>query len=173
MASTNSGSYRVYIMGGAIHEAGNSGPVDPKTNTAAAEFNAYCDPHALEIVLQTGLPIYMITWDITSKVTISHRAIQSFKSTTPVGKFVITLMQSFFTFYGLSNERNFELNDPLTVLAYMGHEDYEEKKISVIKHGNNYGQTVASKKGYPIHYYLLKDKKGAANTILDMLTITQ
>jgi purine nucleosidase len=161
----------VYIMGGAIHTAGNSGPIDPKTKEAVAEFNAYCDPYALEEVLKTGLPIHMITWDITSIVTIPFKAIKKFKSTTPEGRFVITLMQSFFTFYGLSNDRNFELNDPLTVLAYMGKGSYTEERISVVTTEKNYGQTKTSKTGYSIKYYQLEKIQPAIQEILEMLTV--
>jgi purine nucleosidase len=161
----------VYIMGGAIHTPGNSGPLDPKTKQALAEFNAYCDPHALEVVLQTGLPIHMITWDITSTVTIPFKAIKKFKSTSPEGKFVITLMQSFFSFYGLSNDRNFELNDPLTVMAYMGRGTYTDEKIAVVTTEKNYGQTKASKTGYPIKYYQIENIQPAIQEILEMLTV--
>ena len=43
------------ILGGNISAAGNRGPL--------ADFNFYVDPHAAEIVLQSGVPIKLITLD--------------------------------------------------------------------------------------------------------------
>jgi purine nucleosidase len=47
----------VVIMGGAGFEIGNVTP--------AAEFNIHVDPHAAEIVLESGIPITMIPLDVT------------------------------------------------------------------------------------------------------------
>jgi purine nucleosidase len=48
------------VMGGAGFEIGNVTP--------AAEFNIHVDPHAAEIVLESGIPITMIPLDITHQV---------------------------------------------------------------------------------------------------------
>ena len=47
----------VVVMGGAGFEIGNVTP--------AAEFNIHVDPHAAEIVLESGIPITMIPLDVT------------------------------------------------------------------------------------------------------------
>jgi purine nucleosidase len=48
------------LMGGASRELGNTTPV--------AEFNIHADPHAAEIVFDSGLPITMIPLDATHQV---------------------------------------------------------------------------------------------------------
>ncbi len=54
---------RIVLMGGNYFEAGNITP--------AAEFNFYCDPHAAQIVLQSGAPITILPLDVTHKATIT------------------------------------------------------------------------------------------------------
>ncbi len=51
---------QVVWMGGARREGGNI--------TASAEYNAYADPHAAEIVLRAGCPIVVIGLDATHQV---------------------------------------------------------------------------------------------------------
>lgn len=48
------------MMGGAYHAVGNVTPT--------AEFNIYCDPHAAQIVMASGIPIVMMPLDVTHKV---------------------------------------------------------------------------------------------------------
>src|SRR5207245_10259677 len=47
-ASTRASIRNVYIMGGAIYQDGNTGPLNPRTDKPLDEFNFYCDPSALE-----------------------------------------------------------------------------------------------------------------------------
>ena len=54
---------RIVLMGGNYFEAGNITP--------AAEFNFYCDPHAAQIVLQSGAPITILPLDVTHKAIIT------------------------------------------------------------------------------------------------------
>ncbi|MDO4640156.1 MAG: nucleoside hydrolase [Neisseria sp.] len=54
---------RIVLMGGNYFEAGNITP--------AAEFNFYCDPHAAQIVLQSGAPITILPLDVTHKACIT------------------------------------------------------------------------------------------------------
>jgi len=49
----------VYIMGGSYNYPGNVTP--------AAEFNFWVDPEAAHIVLNSGMPITLVGWDITMK----------------------------------------------------------------------------------------------------------
>ncbi len=147
----------VYIMGGAVYQDGNSGPLHPTTGKPFAEFNFYCDPYAVEMVLQSGLEIHLVTWDITSTLTIPYEYIQAFRSSTDIGKFTIRLMKNFFKYYGLGHNRNFELNDPLTVLAYLGYGKFRQEKISIILDSEQFGRSVADSKGYAVQYFSLDD----------------
>jgi purine nucleosidase len=54
----------VIVMGGAFRVEGNTTPL--------AEFNVYVDPHAAQIVLQSGVPLTIIPWDITREVRLTQ-----------------------------------------------------------------------------------------------------
>lgn len=54
----------VIIMGGALRVDGNT--------TTLAEFNFYVDPHAAHIVLESGMPITLLPWDITRDVLLTQ-----------------------------------------------------------------------------------------------------
>ena len=57
------GIKHIVMMGGNYFEAGNITP--------AAEFNVYVDPHAAQIVLQSGVPIAVLPLDVTHKACIT------------------------------------------------------------------------------------------------------
>jgi inosine-uridine nucleoside N-ribohydrolase len=146
----------ITIMGGALYTAGNSGPPNDQ-GQPCAEFNFYNDPLAVNIVLNTagqaGIPIRLVSWDITATVTIPYADIARFQAADPAGAFVIQLMRNFFVHYGLSHERLFELNDPLTILAYLGLGNYRSVNIAISTAKERYGQSYPTPAGIPISYW--------------------
>lgn len=58
---------RVMWMGGAIG-GGNI--------TAAAEFNAWCDPSAADLVLTSGVPVDIVPLDVTTRVRLARSDIE-------------------------------------------------------------------------------------------------
>lgn len=54
---------RLIIMGGAIDVPGNI--------TRAAEFNLYVDPHAADLVMNSGLPVTLVPLDVTEQVRLT------------------------------------------------------------------------------------------------------
>lgn len=58
---------RILVMGGA-DIGGNI--------TATGEFNIYADPHAAQVVLQTGLPIVMCGLDVTMKAVVKGEQVR-------------------------------------------------------------------------------------------------
>ncbi len=165
----------IYIMGAAVYTPGNSGPKNPDTNEQCAEFNFYCDAPAAKEVIASGIPVYLISWDITSTVTIPYTAIEKMKSDTEVGMFTIALMKSFFKYYGLSHDRNFELNDPLTVVAQQGYGHYRTVSVDVITEGQEYGRTIESAEGSKVNYFFISEdeKREATQRMLHSLDITE
>ena len=62
----------IVLMGGAAMCLGNITP--------AAEFNIYVDPHAANVVLNSGIEITMMGLDVTHKVNVNDEVINSIKS---------------------------------------------------------------------------------------------
>lgn len=141
----------IIIMGSAIHGPGNSGPVDVD-GTQRAEFNCYCDAVAFAEVLASGIPVTMVSWDVTSTLTIPYATVQRCRATSEVGAFVITLMQAFLTRYGLAHQRAFELNDPLTIWAVNGSRRYDTNAIRVVTESTHYGHTYLDDAGVMVQY---------------------
>jgi purine nucleosidase len=62
----------IVMMAGAYFEVGNITP--------AAEFNIFVDPHAAEIVLQSGVPIVMLPLDITHQLRNTRARLDAFSA---------------------------------------------------------------------------------------------
>src|SRR5271169_35554 len=60
------------IMGGAAFELGNVTP--------AAEFNIHVDPHAAEIVLDSGVPLTMLPLDVTHQLITTEARLASLRA---------------------------------------------------------------------------------------------
>lgn len=80
---------RISWMGGAV-VGGNM--------STTAEFNAYVDPHAAEIVMRSGVPIVMSGLDVTHKAYITREEMAQLRELeTPFAKKVADMM-NFYTF---------------------------------------------------------------------------
>jgi inosine-uridine nucleoside N-ribohydrolase len=163
---------RVYVMGAAVHATGNSGPKD-ENGAQKAEFNIYCDPHAADVVLHSGLRLHYVTWDACKDITIPYDTVQQFQSTTTVGNFAVTLMKKFLESYGIDHGRNFELCDPMTILAYMGYGEFEDISISINTDKSQYGAVEEDDQGISVKQYRISetDKEKAIATLLKSFTI--
>ncbi len=60
----------IYIMGGAIDVPGNLYGVPLTAPNTTAEFNIYIDPHAANVVLDSGAPITLVPLDATNQVPL-------------------------------------------------------------------------------------------------------
>jgi pyrimidine-specific ribonucleoside hydrolase len=64
--------HRIYIMGGAVHVAGNLPLADSEQKNVAAEWNIYIDPLAADIVFRSGIAITLVPLDITNQLPITN-----------------------------------------------------------------------------------------------------
>ena len=100
------------VMGGAGFEIGNITP--------AAEFNIHADPHAAEIVLESGIPVIMIPLDVTHQVLSTPPRIAALAALgNCCGPAVAALLAAFEqTRAGKFGTRGTALHDPC-VVAYL------------------------------------------------------
>lgn len=98
----------IIAMLGAISVPGNVTP--------AAEFNAYCDPHAVAIVLESGVDITLVGLDVTQQVRLSRQVFESrAKQKGPVSNFLADCTRHYFDVHQQAKLTGCYLHDPLAV----------------------------------------------------------
>ena len=103
---------QLVMMGGGFFEGGNITP--------AAEFNIYVDPHAAELVFQSGIPLVVMPLDVTHQVLTTRKRVAAIAALdTPLAHAVVQLLEFFERFdvqkYGSDGG---PLHDPC-VIAYL------------------------------------------------------
>ncbi len=140
---------RIILMGGS-YQMGNVSP--------ASEFNILCDPEAAFIVVNSKLPIYMITLDVTRKVLCYNSYIEQIaKINNKASHLFVNLMQVFnknqkevFGYDGAP------LHDPVTIASLIDENLVTFKHVNTeidLSHGCSYGRTNCD-----IFDYLKKEK---------------
>jgi len=129
----------IVFMGGAAMCLGNITP--------AAEFNIYVDPHAANIVLNSGVKLVMFGLDVTHKVNVNDIIINDIKNNQNKSSI---LFADLMNFYSKTHRRVFDidespLHDPC-VIGYLINENlFDGKFVNVLVEEDSYltrGQTV-------------------------------
>jgi len=105
---------QVIIMGGALRTDGNT--------TSLAEFNFYVDPHAAHIVLESGMPITLLPWDITKDIILTQADVDRLLRTpSPVTQFIADATRFYIEFHlAAFGYAGCSINDPAALaLAFM------------------------------------------------------
>jgi purine nucleosidase len=103
---------RVVIMGAAADHVGNVNPV--------AEFNRWVDPHAVQVVLDSGLPLEFVGWDISRRdaVIVPDEAQRLRAIGTPLAEFCIDIQAVVAAFCEHDTKlAGFDMPDPIA-MAY-------------------------------------------------------
>ncbi|MEC7666504.1 MAG: nucleoside hydrolase [Actinomycetota bacterium] len=103
---------RVVLMGAAADHIGNVNPV--------AEFNMWVDPHAVQIVLESGLPLEFVGWDISRRdaVIVPEEANRLRSIGTPRAEFIIDIQRIVAEFCARDTKlAGFDMPDPIA-MAY-------------------------------------------------------
>ena len=100
----------IILMGGVFERRGNV--------TTSAEFNIYVDPHAAQIVLESGVPITILPLDVTHQVILSADCLRQVTqcSNAPWRNFTWSITQPCMRFH--QHQEDFHgmyLHDPLVV----------------------------------------------------------
>jgi len=141
----------IIVMATAIHTPGNSGPVNA-TGQQCAEFNCYCDATAFAEILSSGLPITVVSWDVTASVTIAYPVVCGLTASDAVGSFVVSLMRAFLERYGLAHAREFEFNDPLTIWMLRGNGRFRTVMMRISTDLHDYGATYEDDSGTSVRF---------------------
>ncbi|MFK7744149.1 MAG: nucleoside hydrolase [Roseobacter sp.] len=115
----------IVLMGGAYFEVGNITPT--------AEFNIYVDPQAADIVMKSGVPLVILSLDVTHKALVTAPRNDAFRAmNTPVGTAVAKMTDFFERFdkekYGLTGA---PLHDPCVTAYLLKPELFSGRHINV------------------------------------------
>ena len=129
----------IVFMGGAAMCLGNITP--------AAEFNIYVDPHAANIVLNSGVKIVMFGLDVTHKVNVNDKIIEDIKNN---GNKSSILFADLMNFYSKTHRRVFNidespLHDPCVIGYLIDENIFSGKFVNVQVEENSFltrGKTV-------------------------------
>lgn len=152
---------KIYIMGGAVDVEGNIQEVSQSIDNPYAEWNIYCDPHAANIVFQSGIPVVLVPLDATNQVPIDKSFVQRLRNNQndAICKFLLKIMKRF----GARIEKgNIALWDLIAATIVNSEEIAikETRKIRVIEiEGPESGRLIDdANEGYPIEICKKIDK---------------
>lgn len=122
---------KIYIMGGAIDVKGNIQDVSKSIDNPYAEWNIYCDPHAANIVFQSGISILLIPLDATNQLPIDKKFVQKLKNNqeNKICEFCLKIMKRFGSRIEKGKIALWDLIAASTVYA----EDIVEKEIRKVR----------------------------------------
>ena len=118
-------------MGGAAMCLGNTTP--------SAEFNIYVDPHAANIVLDSGIPLIMMGLDVTHQVNVNSKIINFMnENNNKSSKFFGELMELYTIFHKkLYETENTPLHDPCVIAYLLEPNIFQGKLVNVIVEENS------------------------------------
>ena len=101
--------------------------------TPAAEFNIYVDPHAANVVFNSGVEITMMGLDVTHKVNVNDQIINSIKANNnKASVFFADLMEFYSRFHReLYDTGDCPLHDPCVIAYLIDNEIFKGKKVHV------------------------------------------
>jgi inosine-uridine nucleoside N-ribohydrolase len=110
---------KIVLMSGAFFDRGNITP--------HAEFNAYCDPFALQATLDLGIPVIVVPLDVCRKVQLSRATVAAYTRTdrSAVTKLIVTSHMHYMDFYRTVEKINGCFpHDAITVLVALAPERF-------------------------------------------------
>ncbi len=112
----------VALMGGQLQMPGNW--------TVTAEFNIFCDPEAAEMVMHSGVPVYVAPFEICcGDACITPADMEEIKALSDVGRFAIecnTTLISYGVRLGLGGSLG--LADPVAMGVFLWHDIVTDEK---------------------------------------------
>ncbi|WP_226781258.1 nucleoside hydrolase [Oceaniglobus trochenteri] len=154
---------RIVFMGGAAFVPGNVTP--------HAEANTFNDPHALNVVLQSGAPVTMVGLDVTMQILLDGDDFAALERANPNhGGFLNRASAFYLEFYRqVVGVAGCGLHDPAAVIACHRPDLFESRSVAirVIEEGEEIGRTLPVDEGAPMVEVLTGgDMDGVKNLFL-------
>ena len=138
---------RLTVMGGAVTVPGNVQASLSGLDNQTAEWNIFADPHAAQVVLESGMPVAFVTLDATSQAPLTpafYRRLEA-NHTTPSSTFVHDLFTSHYDmFVGTGDAYTWYFWDPLSaaIMVHPGLAVMQAFRLKVVQHpGPEQGRT--------------------------------
>lgn len=126
-------------------------------SSSSPEWNIKCDPEAMNIVLESGVPIKMVGFDITKRAEVSNEKVDELDKFTSKGlKDLNKLLHFYLDEY--SNKRLACMHDPLTASCLLENfVKFKKVKIKVGLDQEKRGVTLVSENGYEVEFAIDAD----------------
>ena len=147
---------KIYTMGGALSVSGNLSII----KDSVAEWNMYADPQAVKVVMQAGIPIYLIPLDATIHVPLTLSFYDEFKKTykgTPKEALFLQLLNGVVPWIDMDG---FFFWDVVAAEILCDHSlaHFQYCKIDIVTGPEpDSGRTFFSENGFPVHVALTVD----------------
>lgn len=127
------------IMGGALNVAGN---VEENGYDGSAEWNVYADPGAFKTVLDSGVPIKLVTLDVTNELPVHAEFLKKLEAQSATSRASLLAVK----LWSLVKGFNYYFWDTVTAAAAIKPSlfTFKEMKIDVSMQGKNLGRTATS-----------------------------
>lgn len=131
---------RLYVMASVLQGVGEA--------AAGREHNVNCDPEAAQVVFSSGIPITLVGLNVTMKVWLTGRFVDSMKGRTLLGDYMALMAEKFFEAIG---RRMTYMHDPLAVASILEPSllKTERYRAEVLTEGEDSGKTVFWGDGEP------------------------
>ena len=156
----------VSIMGGAVRTKGNVTPY--------AEFNIFVDPLAAKMAFESGLPITLVSLDVTHQVFLTSQMMEERIKpiNNPFSQFVIEATGYDFTTHNFCGKELIYLHDPLAVGVIIDPDLVSKERLSLhveTREGQYYGKISEVSEGSEIGVCLEVDAKKFLELFLSRL----
>lgn len=165
------GIKQVVVMGGAHFNGGNITPV--------AEFNLFADPHAAQVVLDSGVPLVYVPLDVTHKMLTSESRLAQIaalgnRAGELVGSILAEYVKPDMLHYGLPGG---PVHDASVIAWLLRPELFSGRDVHLwidTREGPTFGQSIADwygKTGLPkqVHWLLDGDAQGLFDLLCERL----
>lgn len=106
----------VYMMGGAVHVAGNIDDLQADHGNKVAEWNIFGDPQAADIAFESGIDFHLIPLDATNQVLINRQDISQWRQGGQIANFAADIYDMVLTNQGGENGKIWDVMTAVIML---------------------------------------------------------